>query len=543
AAKIVEWDELSEALNQALATDSDDAHEAQIAAQGLAKAATLLAGQYSWVITNVPYLARGKQDAVLQKYCEKYYPAGKNDLATVFLDRCLELCTQGGNVSVVLPQNWLFLTSYKKIREKLLTHDTWEMLARLGPGAFDTISGEVVKAILVSISRGQRNKSVLGQPNQHQLRGLDVSEAKSAQLKSEELVSAEVHSVDQLKQLDNPDAKVILKKLDKQDGNLLDVHLVAPQGIITGDADQWRKSYWEVMPSCPGWIGFQSAPTKTSHFVGKSYAVDWRTKGAAMVRPRPDCFAFNRKGVIVGQMRNLPGSLYYGDKFDGNVAPLIPTDSKELPAVWAFISSAEFRATVRELDQKLNVTNGSFLQVSFDINYWSGVAQDKYPNGLPQPYTNDPTQWIFHGHPCGSVIWHLQDKATAVGELRKDDTVLQVALARLLGYRWPAELDSDMDLAPEQRQWVDACEPLLALMDDDGIACLPAVRGEPAAADRLVHMLEAAYGEAWNINVQAELLAAVGANSLDAWLRDKFFVQHCKLFQNRPFIWQIWDGL
>jgi hypothetical protein len=31
--------------------------------------------------------------------------------------------------------------------------------------------------------------------------------------------------------------------------------------------------------------------------------------------------------------------------------------------------------------------------------------------------------------------------------------------------------------------------------------------------------------------------------TLESWLRDKFFLQHCKLFQNRPFIWQIWDGL
>ena len=30
--------------------------------------------------------------------------------------------------------------------------------------------------------------------------------------------------------------------------------------------------------------------------------------------------------------------------------------------------------------------------------------------------------------------------------------------------------------------------------------------------------------------------------TLDVWLRDGFFAQHCKLFKNRPFIWHIWDG-
>jgi len=31
--------------------------------------------------------------------------------------------------------------------------------------------------------------------------------------------------------------------------------------------------------------------------------------------------------------------------------------------------------------------------------------------------------------------------------------------------------------------------------------------------------------------------------TLETWLREKFFIQHCKLFNHRPFIWHIWDGL
>ena len=40
------------------------------------------------------------------------------------------------------------------------------------------------------------------------------------------------------------------------------------------------------------------------------------------------------------------------------------------------------------------------------------------------------------------------------------------------------------------------------------------------------------------------LLRQVGfeKEGLDLWLRDGFFVQHCKLFHQRPFIWHIWDG-
>ena len=187
----------------------------------------------------------------------------------------------------------------------------------------------------------------------------------------------------------------------------------------------------------------------------------------------------------------------------------------------------------------------TFENIPFDLDHWSKVAEEKYPNGLPKPYTDDPTQWIFHGHPCGSVIWDEEQKWTVHGPLRTDDSVLHVAVARLLGYRWPAELDASMELADEQREWVKRCEALASYADDDGIVCIPPVRGEASASDRLLNLLAAAYGDAWSNDVLAQLLTAAdhAGKSLESWLRDKFFTQHCALFGHRPFVWHIWDGL
>ncbi|MCB1744846.1 MAG: SAM-dependent DNA methyltransferase, partial [Gammaproteobacteria bacterium] len=113
------------------------------------------------------------------------------------------------------------------------------------------------------------------------------------------------------------------------------------------------------------------------------------------------------------------------------------------------------------------------------------------------------------------------------------------------GYRWPAELDAGMELAAEQREWVNRCAALAPLADEDGIVCIPPVRGEPSADSRLRDLLAAAYGGAWSSSIEARLLASAefAGKSLEAWLRDGFFAQHCALFQRRPFIWQVWDGL
>jgi len=244
-------------------------------------------------------------------------------------------------------------------------------------------------------------------------------------------------------------------------------------------------------------------------------------------------------------MRSLPTTLFIGEKFDNNTAVIVPNNPAHLPAIWCYCSSPEYHEAVRQVDQSLKVTNATLVKVPFDLEHWSKVAEEQYPHGLPKPYSDDPTQWIFHGHPCGSVVWDEETKWTAHGTLRIDDTVLQVAVARLLGYRWPAELDSTMELSSEQQEWVKRCEVLLPLADRDGIVCISALRGESSAEERLMRILYASYGDEWKDAVLEQLLflSDHAGRGLESWLRDKFFTQHCKLFQHRPFIWQVWDGL
>ncbi|MDE0511737.1 MAG: N-6 DNA methylase [Gammaproteobacteria bacterium] len=548
AAKLVQWDELSNALERALKQEqSEEQQEVAVVAQGLAKAATLLAGQYHWVITNVPYLARGKQNEGLREFCGRHYSAAKNDLATVFLVRCLEFCIERGVASVVLPQNWLFQPRYKSLRENLLEKDTWRLIARLGPGAFETISGEVVQAILIIFSRSTPTKEAGGLFNNIEdgnlIRGVDVSEPRTTAEKAAQLLKAEIKSVEQAKQLENPDARVALE--EDSGGNLLESDTIANQGIKTGDDYRWRQNFWERPAINNGWRFYQSTVDSLIHYGGRATIIDWRHKGIGMPCRRPTNQNVGTNGIAVSQMGQLPPTLYTGELYDSNVGPISPRYASHLPAIWCFCSSLEYNEVVRQIDQSLKVTNTTLVKVHFDLAHWTEVAAEKYPNGLPKPYTDDPTQWIFHGHPCGSVVWDENKKWTADGPLRTNGTVLHIAVARLLGYRWPAELDASMELADEQREWANRCEALANFVDYDGIVCIPPVRGESSATDRLLNLLAAAYGDAWSNDTLTKLLRSTNhaGKILETWLRENFFTQHCKLFQHRPFIWHIWDGL
>ena len=80
--------------------------------------------------------------------------------------------------------------------------------------------------------------------------------------------------------------------------------------------------------------------------------------------------------------------------------------------------------------------------------------------------------------------------------------------------------------------------------DTDGIVCLTALKGEAPGEQRLGAVLSDAFGTDWSAAKHDSLLAVAGfaGRRLGDWLRDGFFARHCALFQQRPFIWQIWDG-
>ncbi len=424
AAKIVPWDELSEAISKGLEKQNGDAErrEAGVVAHGLAKAATLLSRKYHWVITNVPYLVRGKQIQSLRGFCEKHYPVAKNDIATVFLDRCLEYCEGGGaskasqstpghhhhsgTVSIVLPQNWLFLTSYKKFREKLLKQDTWHVLARLGPGAFETISGEVVKAILITISCGDKVQDA--SPT---IAGLDVSELRTPSEKAAQLMTAEMKRVEQRTQLENPDMRIALEDVSLQVS--LGDYCSSIEGLTTGDLERFVSKFWEG-GFTNGWAPFIQNVDTTTYYGGRTDRILWEGgRGRLSTFPTAHNFPgrimngkqiLDKQGLRITQIGFLPITIYSGEVFGKSGATVVPDDLSHLPAIWCFCSSPEYHDAVRRIDQKLNVTNATLVKVPFDLDHWTKIAQEKYPNGLPKPFSDDPTQWIFH-RPSSPEPW------------------------------------------------------------------------------------------------------------------------------------------
>ncbi|HUU17853.1 MAG TPA: DNA methyltransferase [Sedimentisphaerales bacterium] len=503
-------------------TSDDEMHERVVAAAGMVKAVELLAGDYTLVITNVPYLGRGKQEDVLKDYCSQFHPDAKADLATCFVERCLGFPSEGGTAALVTTQYWLFLTSYKRLRKHLLKTNLWNVVARLGPGAFETISGEVVNVALLLLT--------LGLPGlRHEFAGLDVSEEQSPNDKKAALQEVPFVDINQQAQLNNPNSKVVLQNL--LSGEPLEDFAIVSEGLHTGDYPRFGRNFWELLRVNNGWAFQQGGVTTDSFCSGMEHILFWeRGEGVLIdfVKERLGTEivtqwikgdqVWGKCGIAVGMMGDMKPSVYQGMLFTHGICAIVPKNEADAPAIRAFCESYDFCSEVRKLDQKVCAARDSVAKVPFDISHWQKVAAEKYPNGLPKPESDSPTQWLFHG-------W--------AGE---SNSPLHVAVARLLGYRWPAELDDKMQLSKRARDLVKQCDELLKHADDDGIVCIQSVRGEEPATDRLMALLNACGITSGKVR---ELTVGAG---LDDWLRNNFFEEHCKLFHNRPFVWHIWDG-
>lgn len=110
----------------------------------LVRVAQTLAQKYDVVVTNPPYMGASNMNSGLSEYVKKYYPDSKSDLFAVFIEVCSRMAKQNGYQAMITQHAWMFLSSFEKLREKMMLTETVSM-AHLGARAFEEIGGEVVQ--------------------------------------------------------------------------------------------------------------------------------------------------------------------------------------------------------------------------------------------------------------------------------------------------------------------------------------------------------------------------------------------------------------
>ena len=488
------------------ASDSDLAIFAD-GAEEVARAATILSARYDLIFTNPPFKGIADLVETVGDFVSKHHESARRELATAFIDRCLGFGGLHGTAAMVTPQNWLFQDAFGSFRRDLLLTRSFNCVVDLGPSAFQDMNWWAARTALIVISAQAPS-------SEQRIVMVDGSDGKGIAAKQSNVLNAMHRMATQARQTDNPDSRILVNIPDA--GNMLGEYARTAQGIKTGDDGRYKFAHWEFPSKSDNWIPVQGTVESTRNYGGIKFVIRWE-QGKGSIHQDPGARIqgiglTGHRGVAVSQMSALPVTLYSGIIFDSNVSPIVPAKNEDLSSVWAYCSSPAFLNAVKTLEPTAKANNGTLVKVPFDLGYWTKVAAEQYPNGLPEPHSEDLTQWLFTGHPKGS------------------DDPLHVALARLLGYRWPDQPEDDHGLRGHA--------------DPDGIVCLPAVSGEQPAHLRLRELLRAAWGDDWGGETVAELVAGAGSpgKTLEDWLRDDAFRQHCALFHNRPFLWNVWDG-
>lgn len=226
------------------------------------KQADYLSKKYHIVVANPPYMGGGNMNPRLAKWVKKEYPSSKSDMCTCFIERNLQLGIPKSFSAIITMQSWMFLSSFEKLRDEIISNNTIISMAHLGTRAFNSIGGEVVSTTAF-ILENEFTKEYKGE----YIRLVDDKDEESKWLKLLEAIKNPNCgwfyrvSADNFKKI--PGSPIAYwaseKMLDIFFNNKMLGKIVEPrQGMATTNNNRFLKLWQEVSNSKIG-LGFESA--------------------------------------------------------------------------------------------------------------------------------------------------------------------------------------------------------------------------------------------------------------------------------------------
>ena len=250
--------------------------------------ALILSIRYDAVIANPPYMGGKGMNNELKNFAKKQYPNSKSDLFAMFMERAFALLKEHGFNAQINMQSWMFLSSYEKLRESLLTDRTIITMAHLGARAFSQISGEVVQTTAWVIAHQNLKKY---KPTFYRLINGNEEEKKQALLKREPQFDSIVQ--EDFKEIPgSPIAywlpKSIYKTFDKNKFSSVGDQTVSEGQNITANNDKYLRCFWEIKSNTIGiqnkWVFYAKGGEYRKWYGNLDYVIDWSEEARGFYR-------------------------------------------------------------------------------------------------------------------------------------------------------------------------------------------------------------------------------------------------------------------
>jgi hypothetical protein len=208
----------------------------------LVRHAELLALRADVAVTNPPYLEVSRVGDPLKSFVDKHYPAGKPDLYGCFMERCCQFAVGGYSALINIP-NWMFLSSFEKLREGITTRQTIDNLAHLGRGVFGSDFGTVAFVI--------RDRALPTYKGSFKRLFFKQGAVASLEEIRRRFFNVETHVVTDEQFREIPGAPIAywvsenVRRLFRTGTPLKNI-VTARQGAATGDNEKYIRFWWEV---------------------------------------------------------------------------------------------------------------------------------------------------------------------------------------------------------------------------------------------------------------------------------------------------------
>lgn len=203
----------------------------------------LLHQKYDVVVTNPPYMGASGMGKKLADYVKKYYPDSKADMFAVFIEKCGEMLKPAGYQAMITQHAWMFLSSYEKLRAKLMRRSIINM-AHLGARAFEEIGGEVVQTTAFVMAKQNLSDYVATYVRLVDFKSQQAKEDVFLSTRNRYKVRQEIYSF--------ISGQVIAYWMPS---NVLELFRICPKlgeyynarvGLMTTDNDRFLRYFWEV---------------------------------------------------------------------------------------------------------------------------------------------------------------------------------------------------------------------------------------------------------------------------------------------------------
>lgn len=105
--------------------------------------AKVMSAKYDVMITNPPYIGISSMEKAVKDYASAEYPDSKTDMFAMFMEA--PYVKKNGFRAMINMHSWMFLSSYEKLRKKIIMNEMIVNMVHLGAHAFEMIGGEVVQ--------------------------------------------------------------------------------------------------------------------------------------------------------------------------------------------------------------------------------------------------------------------------------------------------------------------------------------------------------------------------------------------------------------